>query len=244
MKIFNITVADSVTVASAHNGSDISRVAHHNDCFVSSDSDVGTYKNDNERPYVYNETRYLIWGGESCRVEPYGTCENSIPACENHHMTYLNNSYHQGVIARWRNEGCYEEINRRMGYRLFVKDAYFDKQAVAGQPYRVALQLFNEGFAPPMNPRGVELVLVGPDGKKTVYNQENVDPRFWFDGEISTLDTKITLPSTPGEYELYLNLPDGRDNLKGDPRYSIRLANKDCWDAENGYNKIRTISVK
>lgn len=244
MKIFNIAVEDSVTVATAHNGTDISRVAHHNDCFVSSDSDVGTYKNDNERPYVYNETRYLIWGGESCRVEPYGTCENSIPACENHHMTYLNNSYHQGVIARWRNEGCYEEIDRRMGYRLYVDEAYFGKEAVAGKPYRVALKIKNDGFASPMNPRGVEFVLVGPDGKSTVYKQDNVDPRFWFNNEIATVDAELTLPNAAGEYTLYLNLPDGRDNLKGDPRYSIRLANKDCWEVETGYNKISTLTVK
>lgn len=244
LNIFDIGIADSITVETAHNGSDISRVAHHNDCFLSSANDVGTYHSTEEREYTYAETRYTIWGGESCDVTPFGTCQKTIPACENHHMTYQNNSYHQGVIARWRNEGCYEEIDRRMGYRLVLQEGYFSKDSMAGGEMRIVLKIYNEGFAAPMNPRDVEFVLVAQDGKKTIYPVADTDPRFWFDDMVSTIDTVINLPDIAGDYDLYLNLPDPCPNLHDNPNYSIRLANKDMWNAEFGYNKLKSITVK
>ena len=244
LKMFDLSFADSLTIATAHDGSDISRVAHHNDCYVSSSNDVGTYISGLDREYVYNETRYTIWGGESCDLTPYGTCDKSVPASESHHMTYLNNSYHQGVISRWRTEGCYEAIDKRMGYRLVLQEAYFSQETTAGNDMRIVLKIFNEGFAAPMNPRDVEFVFVSGNGEKTVIPIKDVDPRFWFDDMVSTVDMEIALPSVSGEYELYLNLPDPRPTLHDIPDYSIRLANMDIWNAELGYNRLKTITVK
>ncbi|WP_457636633.1 DUF4874 domain-containing protein, partial [Oceanithermus sp.] len=48
------------------------RIAHHNDCFLSSANDVGTYPNDPPerieewRGFVYAENEFLPYGGESC----------------------------------------------------------------------------------------------------------------------------------------------------------------------------------
>ena len=244
MKIFDLGFADSLTIATAHDGSDISRVAHHNDCYVSSSNDVGTYISGLDREYVYNDTRYTIWGGESCDLTPYGTCDKSVPASASHHMTYLNNSYHQGVISRWRTEGCYETIDRRMGYRLVLQEAYFSQETTAGNNMRIVLKIFNEGFAAPMNPRDVEFVFIAENGEKTIVPIEGVDPRFWFDGMVSTVDVEIALPNVSGTYDLYFNLPDPKPTLHDNPHYSIRLANKDVWNAELGYNKLKTVIVK
>ena len=46
------------------------------------------------------------------------------------------------------------------------------------------------------------------------------------------------------EYKLYLNLPDPKPNLHNDPRYSIRLANENCWDETTGYNYLTTVTVE
>ena len=89
LMMYGLTVADSLTVDTAHDGSAISRIGHHNDCFVSSNNDVGTYKAPEERNYVYSETRYLIWGGETCAVTAYCDCSRALGRCEDHHMTYL-----------------------------------------------------------------------------------------------------------------------------------------------------------
>ena len=87
--------------------------------------------------------------------------------------------------------------------------------------------------------RKVEFVLMDQTGKKTVYRCNEVDPRFWFAGEEISIEKIIELPDDAiGECTLYLNLPDGKDSLYDNPRFSIRLANDGTWDEETGYNLI------
>ena len=46
---------------------------HHNDCFLSSANDVGTYLNYSEEyPYLQEDTKYSIVGGEVCREDNSG----------------------------------------------------------------------------------------------------------------------------------------------------------------------------
>ena len=70
------------------------------------------------------------------------------------------------------------------------------------------------------------------------------DPRYWMPEEPTTVDQKFTLPSgLSGEYTLWLNLPDPCQTLRGNPAFSIRLANEDVWDENTGYNKLLTITL-
>ena len=57
---------------------------------------------------------------------------------------------------------------------------------------------------------------------------------------------EITLPKnlTAGDYNVYLNLPDPYKSLSTRPEYSIRLANKEVWEPQTGYNKIHTIKIR
>ena len=71
----------------------------------------------------------------------------------------------------------------------------------------------------------------------------NTDPRFWFTDEMIDVEASF-VPKKTGEYKLYLNLPDPKPNLRTNPRYSIRLANKDCWDEKTGYNYLTTVTVE
>ena len=96
-----------------------------------------------------------------------------------------------------------------------------------------------------MNKRGLELVFVKANDptKKYVFEQTE-DPRFWLPGE-HTFTLSCTLNAEmQGEYKLYLNLPDPYPTVYNDPRYSIRLANKDIWDENTGYNYIATINIQ
>jgi hypothetical protein len=49
---------------------------------------------------------------------------------------------------------------------------------------------------------------------------------------------------TPGDYKLYMNLPDPYPSLHDNPAFSIRLANKDVWEESTGYNYLTTITVE
>ena len=41
-----------------------------------------------------------------------------------------------------------------------------------------------------------------------------------------------------GQYSWHLALPDASERLTKDPRYAIRFANKQVWDAVTGENRL------
>ncbi|MBO4469411.1 MAG: DUF4832 domain-containing protein [Bacteroidales bacterium] len=242
MRLMGLSLADTLTAATAHNGTAVSRVGGHNDCFLASSNDTGTYKNAEDRPFWKADTRYTLMGGESCAVSQYCKCDNALSELEGFHWTYLNSAYHTSVLGKWRTENCYDEVSLRLGYRLSIEKAYITPKIAANTDYRLVLMVRNEGFAAPMNPRGAEMIFEDASGKKTAYNI-NTDPRLWQAGTTTTLD--IDMPGlAAGEYTIWLNLPDPQPSLHDNPFYSIRLANKDVWDEETGYNKITTIKVQ
>lgn len=230
---------DTLTLETAYNGTARARLCAFNDCFGASSNDVGTFSGNDSREYWKKESKYLFMGGETCGLSKYCQCDASLKDMEDFHWTYLNSEYHGEVLARWRNDGCMDEIKRRLGYRLSLADVFHASSAVPGEDYRVVLKLKNTGFAAPMNPRAVELVLVDGKGNKTVYEQKDIDPRYWFAGETVTIDRLIKIPDdATGECTLYLNLPDPKPTLHDSPLFSIRLANENVWDEVTGYNKV------
>ena len=242
MKLMKVSLADTITRATAHGESDIARVGGHNDCFLASINDTGTFHGDTDRSLWKADTRYTIMGGESCNPSQYCACDNALKDLADYHWTYLNSAYHTSVLGRWRTEKCYDEVALRLGYRLSIDKAYISPKIAAGTESRLVLQILNEGFASPQNPREAELVITDKSGKNTAVRLD-VDPRTWFAGTTTTLD--ITIPAlSEGEYTLSLNLPDPQPTLRNNPFYSIQLANEGVWDENTGFNKITTINVQ
>lgn len=250
MKIFGYALADTLTTAEAHKGTVKARIAGHNDCFLASDSDTGTYHSKNEREYWKAESRYTIMGGESCAVSNYCHCEDtSVPGAlttlADYHFSYLHLSYHPDVIKMWRTEKCFDEVDRRLGYRIVLREGYFTSNAKAGGDFRVVLKVDNVGFAAPMNPRDAEFVLTDASGKVLQTWKVDSDPRTWHANEDITLDQTLTLPTgISGSVNLSLNLPDPETTLRNNPRFSIQLANQGVWDETTGYNLIHTFTVQ
>ena len=189
-------------------------------------------------------------GGESCELTAYCHCEGTekyngaLKDLAVYHFTYLNNGYHQGVLKRWRDEGCMEEIQKRLGYRFVLQEGGFSKEPEAGKPFRVLLKLKNVGFASAMNPRDVELVLCDASGKVVKTWPVDSDPRYWMPEEETVIDQTVTLPDgISGALTLSLNLPDPCTTIHDNPLYSIRLANDGTWKEETGFNQIYTINL-
>ena len=236
--MYSGSYTDTLTYKTAYSGSDLSRISCFNDCFGASSDDVGTFSGKNTREYWKGDSRYVLMGGETCGISDYCTCKNSIKDMEDYHWTYMNSGYNGEVLGRWEKDGCMDEVKRRLGYRLSLADAYYS-EAAAGQEMQVALRIKNSGFAAPMNPRAVELILVDGNGNKTVYELKDVDPRFWFANKTSVINQTIQVPAdATGNCTLYLNLPDPKPTLHDNPDFSIRLANSDVWDSATGYNKV------
>lgn len=249
--LFGFDFADTLTRAEAHQPTPKARLAGHNDCFLSSANDVGTYNSPKDRQYWGSESLYTIMGGESCAYTAYSHWEGNDnyngarKELEINHFTYLNDGYHQKVISRWRKEEfCFEEIQKRLGYRFVLEEGQFTRKAEAGKPFQVVLKLRNDGFAPVQNPREVELVLTDASGKVLKTWPVDSDPRYWMPSQQTTLRQTITLPEgISGDLKLSLNLPDPSENLRNNPFFSIRLANTGVWDENTGYNLLYSFSI-
>ena len=237
--MYATSYTDTLTLATAYNGSAKARICAFNDCFGASADDYGTFIGKDTREYWRKETRYTLMGGETCGLSDYCKCKQSIKDCEDFHWTYMNSGYNADVLNRWESDGCMNEVKRRLGYRLSLVDVATSRTAAAGEYYRVKMNIRNSGFAAPANPRHIELVLVDGNGKKTVYEFKDVDMRYWFANETVAVDKVITLPKdASGNCTLYLNMPDPKETLHDNPYFSIRLANDGVWNEKTGYNKI------
>lgn len=238
--------ASPLTAEEAYQPTIKARWAGHNDCFVSSSSDVGTFHVDGDREFWAADTKYTLMGGESCKECEYSNATNAIKEMETYHWSYMCNSYHPDILTSWEASGHYEQIKRRLGYRFVLRWAYLTPEPKAGEQFDAQLAIRNKGFAAPANKRDLELVFVSVDDptRKFVYPQTE-DPRFWMAGELHKCTLSCTLdPAMQGEYMLYLNLPDPYPSLHDNPLYSIRLANENVWEEETGYNYLTTINVQ
>nr|XP_045584297.1 uncharacterized protein LOC123746675 [Procambarus clarkii] len=98
----------------AFKNSPVARIGQHNDCFLASDTDRGTYrKKTDEYPYLKKETLYLSMGGETCAKNPRRSyCPTALREMAELHYTYLNIDYNQTVIKDWRSQGCFNKVSR------------------------------------------------------------------------------------------------------------------------------------
>lgn len=234
-----------LTAEEAYKTTNKARICGHNDCFVSSSSDVGTYEGAETRTFWAEDTKYTLMGGETCQKCAASEGSHAISEMEKYHWTYLNRGYLEKVTNMWRQDGSMDIMMRRLGYRLVLDKILVTPNLHVGSQMEIKCQLRNIGFAAPINPRDLEVILVNSTdaSKKYIYPQTE-DPRFWLPGEHSfTLSSKLE-GIEPGDYKLYLNLPDPYESLHNDPRYSIRLANKDMWKEATGYNYLTTIKVE
>ena len=253
MSLYGYGPADTITRATAHRPDIKGRLAGHNDCYLANANDQGTYRGNTDRKYWSSESLYTIMGGESCGLSSFCHCQQDEKVSAAHgaladlatfHFTYLNQGYHPSVLSLWRKESCFEEIQKRLGYRYVLEKGQFTKAPQAGSPFRVVLKLHNEGFAPAQNPRDAELVLSDKSGKILNAWPLTSDPRYWMPGETIDIDQTITLPEgISGDMTLSLNLPDPCTNLRNNPYYSIRMANENMWDEKTGFNTLYSFTL-
>jgi hypothetical protein len=229
-----------VTAAEAFSGTARARLGHHNDCFLSSDDDVGTYPSGQIEAWktaIAEDTRFVPIGGETCADYPARTnCATATAEMGRLHFSFLNSIYEPNALARFESEGCYDEIRARLGYRLVLDTARFVERAKRGCALEIELGLRNTGYAPPYNPRKVLLVLDGPQRFEA---ELAVDPRRWEPGA-HQLTESVALPVdlAPGSYRASLFLPDSSPALADREEYAIRFANEGIWTDGAGLNVI------
>ncbi len=256
------TSSKALTDAEAFSGTDAARIGFHNDCFLSSPNDYGTYddygNSSSPRTDVYSvlhayaaaDGKYVVVGGETCddTYSPENDCENAGKAqteMRNMHYSFLNCAYNNDVNDDWQTGGCMNEIKKNLGYRFVLRDAIFPKDAIkAGMQLPFRLNIDNVGYASPYNARPVQLIMRNQSTKKEFVFTIDTDIRKWYSGN-NIINTKIITDNNmpAGNYDLFLNLPDAYQSLQTKPEYSIRFANENMWIDATGYNNLNT-SIK
>jgi cysteine-rich repeat protein len=236
-----------LTEAQAWTGSDQARVGHHNDCFLASDSDLGTYEDpiDDWKAYVASDGRFTPVGGETCGIDmPRSDCAAATAEMAAHHWSFLNILYHLGVIGEWQSPSnggapCYDDIRRRLGYRVEITAASWSESVAPGGALGVTVTVVNRGYAALYNERPL-YVVVGSGADRRAAKLDAVDARSWAPGEEITINAWLRVPAdiAEGQHRLALWLPDDAESIRDLPEYAVALANQSMFDPGTGDNVL------
>lgn len=236
---------DNTPIASneAFNKSNKSRTGAHNDCFLASSTDFGTYVDNNiegDKNYLNQDNMYVPQGGETCNPSQFSDCNIAPIDLERMHWSILNRDYHPTVLSGWKSEGCFDEIARRLGYNFTLINGEYTKDVKPGGQISIKLKIYNDGYANPFNPRNLEFILRNTVTKAKYRLVTNEDPRFWFSGDSISVDVSagIVNEMPEGNYELLVHLADPEVLLHDRPEYSIRFSNESLWEDSTGYNSL------
>ena len=204
------------------------RFGLHNDCFLSSDTDVGTYSDDaatraRQRAQIAKLTKTTFFSGETCDAQPteiITDCADALAESATFHLSALGLDYYRRFHEAWMRQGCYTQITDQMGYRLRLMSANIDAAVI-----RVTLA--NDGWARAVQPRPLRVGVPGSSG--VALGPLTLDQI----GPAQTVTLLAELPM-PLPERLCLTAPDISPRLASDPRYAIRPANGDAfamgWD--------------
>ncbi len=238
-----------LSAETAFNGTDQARVGFHNDCFLATDDDENTYARDGintydeELNYLARSTQFVPVGGESCEYNPpRSDCPTALSEMQLLHFDEIGDGWYPEVLDAWQEQGCYAEMENRLGYRFSLVKTAANEIVKPGGILDLTVELENSGFSSLKNPRPVYLVLEGDSHFETLLP---IDPRFWLSGATSSFSIRLRIPANApeGKYQVALWLPDAYPSLQGNPQYSVRFANEDVWEQETGYNIIKNIEI-
>ncbi|HZX01725.1 DUF4832 domain-containing protein [Kribbella sp.] len=242
--------AGGLTAQQAYDGSAVARIGQHNDCFLASADDFGTYLSDPielDKDFVAQDTNYVPEGGETCGVDaPRSEWPSAAAEMARLHFSFLNIEYHPDVLASW---GPNIEIaKQKLGYRFALTQSTVKQ---SNGSINVKLQLRNDGWAAPYNPRQVQLIF--QNSKHTFKYTVPADPRRWSAGALTSLNWTVKAPPVPGQYHVLLNVADphlqSQAKLPGSSEtynavYAVRFANNGTWQPNTGYNDLQqTVTI-
>ena len=219
------------------------RTGYHNDGYLNSKTDGGTFSHkwtrDQELDYINQLTRFTFFGGETYGEpnDTYNNAKNALIESKRQHMTYLHKDWYPPIYEAWGTT-VQDEFIRRLGYRFELVNLSYSQKVAPGNILNIHLTLKNRGFAAMHLKRPVILIL--DNGKKGSQRINypltlNADLRAWTPeaGTIS-ISCKFPIPAniTEGTWQLLLALPDPSQQLKDDARYAVRFANENVWNSD------------
>ena len=119
--------------------------------------------------YTAADSAYVAMGGETC-VPSSGAATDragcvaanggrAVTEMAQLHYTFVNLYWNPAVVKRWVAEKCFASIEKRLGYRLVLKSVGYASNVTRGVAAPLSITIQNAGFAAPINPRSVYVVL-------------------------------------------------------------------------------------
>jgi hypothetical protein len=229
------------------------------------------------RNWAVKRSENSSWGGETCSGTPAGKeqerwrwCSNMIGAGSEPaslHLSYLHGAHELDAIKTWvlgddDGETCYEEIQRRLGYRFEVRRVRHTPSVSTGQRFQVEIEIANTGWSKLHKPRQAKLVLRGKSAPSHVFMDASGAGAVasWATGQTVTLSFSDVVDV--GTYSVRLWIPDPDDptnpsqdpDVKGNIDYAVKLATlrdngtgqlENVFDSTTGDNDLGlTITVQ
>ena len=249
---------EAVTKENAFSNDEIARLGLHNDGYLASDTDLGTYEEDERNESLIwqeKQTLFTIFGGECQNKDSvYTDLEKAISDMKKRHCVYLNKTYDREVKEKWKQvqysnnsdiyngETGYKYIQDHLGYRLVLRESDMQIQPNT-RNIEIEMNIENVGFANIVRKKQVEVILKNGDKKYNIktdidIREEEKDGFYEF-----TILEKIPENIDIGNYEVYVNIQEPFESLQDNDNYKIKLANIDMWDTNVGGNHIGNIEI-
>ena len=211
-----------------------------NDCYLSSDSDVGTYRYDRTREvnWLSRQNEHLPYGGETCKVDKISDLDTAIPEMYKLGLSYLNIEYHNNVISKWKNLtydsslgkdsifygiSGFDYIKAHMGYRLILRS--FNITYKKGDKFELIINIDNVGFGNLIKPKIIDLLFT--DMSNNIFDTKNYGK---YSGEKEVKINGSLLDKSHEDYKVFIKLYGFKEN--NIDFYNIQFANEGIFNEQ------------
>ena len=213
-----------------------------NDCFLSSDDDVGTYKIDRAREinWLSKQNEHLPFGGETCAVHRYSDLNYAIPEMYKLSLSHLNLEYNKDVLSKWRQSTYsssigsdsiyygmtgFDYIKAHMGYRLVIKSIRVTYEK--GGAFELVMTINNVGFGNMFKEKMVDILFINTSNE--IIRRVNLGK---YKGQSELKLNGQFLPTQYDTYRVLLKIYGLRENNRD--YYYVQFANDNLFDISFG----------
>lgn len=178
------------------------RLGIHNDAFLATEDDMGTYDDPNfsrkeELLWVNENVSTGINGGETPSLSDYTNIDNAVKEMKMLKFNYLNSKYNKEVLENWKTssykgENAYDYVDNHLGYRLWIKNIEVPLKLNHLFNKSLKVKISNSGFAAISEKYKMYIVL--NNGEKLFINEvKNVNLNFISSDESKDIAIDINL---------------------------------------------------
>jgi len=227
------------------------RVGIHDDAFLNSDGNLGTFRGDQlrteeqYRAYSENESRFVVFGGEMNNEigNANRTPERAKAELIRNRYSFFNWDFNRDTLLEWERLGqVVSEMKRYLGYRLVLVQSDLPESVQIGSSFSGSIRIRNDGWGSVYNQKRVKLVFKNQNLEAET--ELPIDLRELLPGTLPNdqdneklFEFNVSLPATllAGDYSLSLKIMDLNLDAKA---FCILTANQHTWDSSDGMNSL------